>query len=64
MISWLIAAPSVSSINPQWDQTNRAVIEHLHDWLLDLGFKVETLPVPGFEDKYNLVASIGSGPDG
>ena len=64
MIRQLIAAPSVSSINPHWDQSNKAVIGHLFDWLDELGFKVETLPVPGFDDKFNLVASAGSGPDG
>ncbi|OOZ36323.1 acetylornithine deacetylase [Solemya velesiana gill symbiont] len=64
MIKHLIAAPSVSSINPHWDQSNRAVIGHLHDWLSELGFNVEALPVPGFDDKYNLVATAGSGPDG
>ncbi len=47
MIEQLIAAPSVSSINPHWDQTNKAVIDLLSSWLETLGFRVEILPVPG-----------------
>lgn len=64
LLEALIAAPSVSSINPHWDQSNRAVIELLEGWLSDLGFRVEVLPIPGYAGKYNLIASIGSGPDG
>ena len=64
MIGALIAAPSVSSINPHWDQTNEGVIQLLEQWLGDLGFKTEVLPVPGYTGKYNLVASAGSGPEG
>jgi acetylornithine deacetylase len=60
----LIAAPSVSSVNPAWDQSNAAVIELLAHWLTDLGFAVEQLPVPGWPGKYDLVASVGNGPDG
>ncbi|MCG8428814.1 MAG: acetylornithine deacetylase [Chromatiales bacterium] len=64
MITQLIAAPSVSSISSQWDQSNRGVIELLERWLKDLGFKVEVLPLEGAPGKYNLIASSGSGPDG
>jgi len=64
MIERLIAAPSVSSINPQWDQSNQRVIEPLSDWLGQLGFRVEILAVPGQPGKSNLVASAGSGPAG
>jgi acetylornithine deacetylase len=64
MLQTLIAAPSVSSINPQWDQSNRGVIEPLEGWLSDLGFKTEVLPVPDCPGKFNLVASAGSGSDG
>ena len=64
MIERLIAAPSVSSINPQWDQSNQRVIEPLSDWLGQLGFRVEILTVPGQPGKSNLVASAGNGPDG
>jgi acetylornithine deacetylase len=64
MLQALIAAPSVSSINPQWDQSNRTVIEHLEGWLTDLGFETEVLSIPRHPGKFNLVANIGSGSDG
>ena len=58
----LIAAPSVSCTQPQWDQSNRDVIELLAAWLGDLGFACETQEItPG---KFNLLASYGSGPGG
>ena len=44
--SQLVAAPSVSSTDPQWDQSNRGVIDLLAGWLEDIGFNVEILPVP------------------
>lgn len=64
MIQQLIAAPSVSSISPQWDQSNEQVIQHLADWCRSAGFRVEVLPIPGHGNKFNLVASAGSGPGG
>jgi len=60
----LIAAPSVSSVSPTWDQSNAQVIALLADWLGDLHFVVEQLPVPGHPGKLNLVATRGQGPDG
>lgn len=58
----LIAAPSVSCTQPALDQSNRAVIELLALWLGDLGLRCETQEVaPG---KFNLLASLGSGPGG
>lgn len=58
----LIAAPSVSCTQPQWDQSNRGVIELLAAWLGDLGFACETQEItPG---KFNLLATYGSGPGG
>lgn len=64
MIQQLIAAPSVSSVNPAWDMGNRNVIELLDSWLVDLGFKTEILPIPQHPGKFNLIATAGSGPDG
>ncbi len=64
MMRRLIAAPSISSVSQQWDQSNARVIEHLSDWCGDAGFVVEQLPVPGRPGKSNLIASAGSGPDG
>ena len=64
MIQQLIAAPSVSSISPQWDQSNERVIQHLADWCRSAGFQVEVLPIPGHSGKFNLVASAGKRPGG
>ena len=64
MIEDLIAEPSISSVNPRWDQSNHNVIELLASWFADLGFDIDVLPIPGQEGKSNLVASLGSGPDG
>lgn len=64
MMGALIAAPSVSSVSPEWDQSNETVIDLLAHWCEDAGFCVEKLPIPGCPDKYNLIASVGSGPDG
>ena len=32
MMRQLIGAPSVSSVSPDWDQSNAQVIDHLADW--------------------------------
>ena len=68
--SQLVAVPSVSSTDPQWDQSNRGVVELLAGWLEEIGFKVEIIPVPvetnsglGAE-KFNLVACMGEGEGG
>lgn len=58
----LIATPSVSCTQPNWDQSNQAVIELLAAWLGDLGFRCEIQQVaPG---KANLLATYGTGPGG
>ncbi len=64
MLRGLIETPSVSSVNPQWDQSNLGVVDHLSQWLGDLGFEIEVLPVPGHAGKFNLIANAGSGPEG
>jgi acetylornithine deacetylase len=64
MIRRLIAIPSVSSVSPQFDQSNRAVIDLLASWLDDLGFAVDIQPLPGNPAKANLIATLGSGTDG
>ncbi|NBC12771.1 MAG: acetylornithine deacetylase [Gammaproteobacteria bacterium] len=64
MLEQLIATPSVSSVQPAWDQSNRAVLEPLADWLRAAGFRVELLEIPGHPDKANLLATLGSGPGG
>lgn len=60
----LIACPSVSSVNPAWDMGNLNVIEQLETWLGQLGFRTEIQPIAGHPGKYNLIATVGAGPDG
>ena len=64
MIEGLIRTPSVSSVDPQLDQGNRAVIDLLAEWLEDSGFAVEIMPLPGTPAKANLIATLGSGSGG
>lgn len=64
MIDALISTPSVSSVSPEYDQSNRAVINLLANWLTDLGWRAEVLPVGDGSDKANLIATLGSGPGG
>ncbi len=63
-LSQLIALPSVSSTSPRWDMGNRPVVELLGNWLRDLGFSVEIMPVSADGNKANLIATLGSGPGG
>ena len=60
----LVAAPSISSVNPAFDTSNRPVIDLLAAWLGDLGFAIEVQPVPTQPHKANLVATLGRGPGG
>lgn len=64
MLQELIASPSVSCTQPDWDQSNLGVIEKLESWLSSLGFTTEVLPVEGHPGKANLIATLGSGPGG
>ncbi len=63
-IRQLIATPSVSSVSPQFDQSNRAVIELLADWLEACDFRVRIEPLPEQPSKANLIATRGEGPGG
>jgi acetylornithine deacetylase len=64
MLERLIAIPSVSSIDPQLDQSNLPLLEQFADWCANAGFRVELLPVPGHPGKVNLVATLGGGEPG
>lgn len=64
MLTELIATPSVSSVSPEFDQSNRAVIDLLAGWLEDLGFTVQVLPLASQPHKANLIATLGRGPGG
>jgi acetylornithine deacetylase len=63
-IRQLIAIPSVSSVSPQFDQSNRPVVDLLANWLEDAGFAVRIEPLPEQPDKANLIATLGAGPGG
>ena len=60
----LIAQPSISSFDPRLDQSNRAVIDLLAEWLDSMGFTVELLKVSEDPEKLNLIACAGQGPGG
>jgi len=64
MIKALISTPSISSVNPDYDQSNRPVINLLANWLNDLGYQTESLTLDSQPDKANLIATLGSGPGG
>ena len=59
MCARLIAEPSVSCASPTHDQSNLGVINQLANWLNDLHFDVNVVPIPGTTDKANLIARIG-----
>lgn len=60
----LVAAPSVSCLDPAYDQSNRAVVDLLADWMDELGFSIEIMPVDRADRKVNLIATLGQGDDG
>lgn len=64
MVGQLVAASSVSSFDPELDQSNRGVIDLLSGWLEDLGFDIRQVPISDRDDKLNLVAQLGSGAGG
>lgn len=64
MIAGLIALPSISSLDPQLDHSNRPVADRLAEWLNVLGFQCELLPLPDNPSKVNLIATLGQGAGG
>ena len=60
----LIALPSVSSVDTRLDQSNKAVIDLLAEWLERLGFTIELMQVSQQPEKYNLIACAGRGDGG
>lgn len=59
----LVALPSVSCAVPEWDMSNRAVIDYLANCFADLGFSTEVMPLVQ-SGKANLIATFGSGDGG
>lgn len=64
MYSRLIALPTISSVEAEFDLSNRALIELLADWLQALGFKTEVIAVEDSRHKFNLLATYGEGEGG
>jgi acetylornithine deacetylase len=64
MLAELVATMSVSSTSPEWDSSNRPVIDKLAGWLETLGFNIEIIPLSGSSGKANLIATLGTGPGG
>ena len=52
----LIRLPTVSSIDPAHDLSNRGVIDALANWCDALGFTCEIIPVSDNPEKCNLIA--------
>jgi len=64
MLAELVGTLSVSSVTPDFDHSNRPLIDLLAGWLESAGFRVEILPIPGHPDKFNLLGTLGTGPGG
>lgn len=64
MMSQLIASPSISCSQAHWDQSNKGVIQLLESWLSSQGFQCEVMPLPHQPNKFNLIATLGSGDGG
>ena len=64
MLRTLVSTPSVSCTDQNLDQSNIGVINHLANWLDDLGFDVIVKPLDVDPNKANLVAQVGSGEGG
>lgn len=60
----LVGQPSMSSENAPFDVSNQGVVSSLATWLDGLGLRCEVLPVPARPGKFNLIATLGSGPGG
>jgi acetylornithine deacetylase len=55
----LIATPSISSVSPEWDTPNTAVISGLAERLETAGWQVEIQDIPDHPGKQNLIATLG-----
>ncbi|TCN78918.1 acetylornithine deacetylase [Shewanella fodinae] len=62
--SALIASPSISAIEAAQDQSNKGVLDLLSNWFTELGFQCQQQAVANSRNKYNLLASLGSGNGG
>ncbi|WP_298774468.1 acetylornithine deacetylase [uncultured Shewanella sp.] len=62
--SQLIATPSISALEAEFDMSNKKVIDLLSNWFSDAGFKCQTQAVTDSRDKHNFLAQIGQGTGG
>ncbi|HEX5419373.1 MAG TPA: acetylornithine deacetylase [Gammaproteobacteria bacterium] len=60
----LVSIPSVSSVSPEFDTPNRALVARIADYFDGLGWRCEIMELPGAPGKANLVASLGDGEGG
>lgn len=63
MVSQLIETPSISCTQAHLDQSNKPVIDKLANWAESVGFDCEVQQISN-SNKFNLIASAGSGKDG
>jgi len=64
MLAGLIQAPSVSSVNPEFDMSNRVAAERIAGWLDAAGFEARLQEIPGHPGKFNVIGVLGGGPGG
>jgi acetylornithine deacetylase len=64
ILNRLVAIPTVSSIDPAFDQGNLALIELLEGWLQPAGFDCQRIALDAPNPKANLIATVGSGDSG
>lgn len=60
----LIQIPTISSDNKRIDQSNKGFIDLLSNYFSDLKFSIQINQVPCTNNKFNMLASIGSGHGG
>lgn len=60
----LISLPSVSSANSELDMSNKGVIYFLAEAFESMGFSCEIITCNNNKNKFNLIATLGSGPGG
>ncbi|PCJ28227.1 MAG: acetylornithine deacetylase [SAR86 cluster bacterium] len=61
----VVSLPSISSANTEIDTSNKPVIDYLANKFESLGFSCEIIPCsPEENGKFNLIATLGSGPGG
>lgn len=64
MLHGIIAAPSVSSVSPEFDMSNHEAASRIAGWLEAIGCAVEMQEITGFPGKFNVIGTLGNGPGG